>query len=354
MKLETAIVRAREWARRTWSRMSERGGMDEARKHHSRGLLIAAKFGGVLVALALVAAGWLYFGVYQPSAFFPLRTIITVPEGATVRDVAELLKSEQAIRSSFAFRVLFKLEGEHAQVQAGDYYFDRRLTITEVAGRMMRGEYGLEPVKVTVPEGATSYQMAELFSDKLTKFDEVTFLMLAKDKEGYLYPDTYVLLPNATASQVLDALERTFYERLRPLEEQVAAFGRPIHEIITMASLLEKEAYDADERRVIAGVLWNRIEIGMPLQVDAVFGYIESRETFSPKFSDLEVDSPYNTYKNIGLPPGPIGSPSLDSIEAAVTPEDTKALFYLHGRDGNLHVARTFDEHVVNRRRYLD
>ena len=92
----------------------------------------------------------------------------------------------------------------------------------------------------------------------------------------------------------------------------------------------------------------------MPLQVDAVFGYIERTETFSPKFSHLEIESPYNTYKNKGLPPGPIGSPSLEAIEAAVTPVETEALFYLHGRDGNLHLAQTYDEHLTNRRWYLD
>jgi UPF0755 protein len=92
----------------------------------------------------------------------------------------------------------------------------------------------------------------------------------------------------------------------------------------------------------------------MPLQVDAVFGFIEGTDIFSPKFSDLEVDSPYNTYKNKGLPPGPIGSPSLAALEAAVTPVSTEALFYLHGRDGSIHLAKTYTEHLVNRRSYLD
>jgi UPF0755 protein len=186
------------------------------------------------------------------------------------------------------------------------------------------------------------------------RFDSATFLMLARDKEGYLYPDTYTFLPNATVSQVLDALERTFYERIRPLETAIASSGKPIHEIITMASLLEKEAWDDDERKQIAGVLWHRIDINMPLQVDAVFGYIKGTNTFNPKFSDLEVDSPYNTYKNKGLPPGPIGSPSISSIEAAAQPVPTDALFYLHGRDGVLRVSKSFKEHLANRRMYLD
>jgi len=240
------------------------------------------------------------------------------------------------------------------QVRAGDYYFDRPLTLLEVARRITQGQFGLEPLRITIPEGATTYQMAQLFSEKLMRFDPQTFLLLARDKEGYLYPDTYVFLPNATVSQVLDALERTFYEKIRPLEGEIAASGRPISEIITMASLLEKEASKPSDRKQIAGVLWHRIDINMPLQVDAVFGYIKSKGTFSPKFSDLAVDSPYNTYKYKGLPPGPIGSPSISSIEAAANPDKTDALFYLHGRDGVLRIAKNYKQHLVNRRRYLD
>lgn len=313
-----------------------------------------AHVAGVTVGVLLCGTLYLFYGVYEPSSLFPVRTIITVPEGATLTDTAHLLESEGAIRSALSLRVLSRFMNSQTGVIAGDYSFDRPLTLLEVARRVTRGEFGLEPLRITIPEGATTYQMAELFADKLMRFDPQTFLMLARDKEGYLYPDTYVFLPNATVSQVLDALERTFYEKIRPLEADIAATGRPINEIITMASLLEKEAYKGQDRREIAGVLWKRIEINMPLQVDAVFGYIKGGETFSPKFSDLEVDSPYNTYKHKGLPPGPIGSPSVDSIEAATNPVPTEALFYLHGKDGVLRLAKNYKEHLVNRRRYLD
>jgi len=239
-------------------------------------------------------------------------------------------------------------------VMAGDYYFDEPLTIDAVAQRVTKGEFGLEPIKVTIPEGATTYQMAEILAKTYEKFDADLFKLLASEKEGYLFPDTYFFLPNVTTTEILNTMERTFYERLSIIEDKIAAFGRPVHEVVTMASLLEKEARDYDERRTIAGVLWNRIAINMPLQVDAVFGFIEGTDTFSPLFSDLEVDSEYNTYKNTGLPPGPIGSPSLEALEAAVSPEDTDAYYYLHGRDGVLRIAHTYDEHLDNRYLYLD
>jgi len=309
---------------------------------------------GMLAAVLLFASWWLYYGIEQPPAFFPLEEVISIPEGSTITDAARILKRAQVVRSVHAFRLAVVMDGDGGKVLAGDYYFTKPLTLTEVAKRVSRGEFGLEPIRVTVPEGATTYRMAELFGDSLPKFDPGTFILLAQGKEGYLFPDTYLFLPNATAQDVLEELEHNFYEKLRGLEERIGEFGRPIHEVVTMASLLEKEARDHRERREIAGVLWHRMEIGMPLQVDAVFGFIERTDTFSPLYSDLEVESPYNTYKNLGLPPGPIGSPSLSALEAAVTPTETDALFYLHGRDGILRLAKTYDEHLVNRWRYLD
>jgi UPF0755 protein len=314
----------------------------------------APHISGVLAAVLLFVSGWLYFGVAQPPAFFPLKSIITIPRGVSLQQAAVILKDAQAVRSAVAFRVMVSLNDGGDNVLAGDYYFDEPLTLKEMVHRITNGEFGLSPVRVTIPEGATTYRMAEILDDKLIKFDPVAFSLLTKDKEGYLYPDTYFFLPNVSASDVVAELERTFYERLQSIEDKIATFGKPVHEIITMASLLEKEAHTFDQRQQIAGVLWHRMDIGMPLQVDAVFGFIERTDTFSPKFSDLEVDSPYNTYENKGLPPGPIGSPSLSAIEAAVTPVPTDALFYLHGRDGALRVAHTYKEHLMNRRKYLD
>lgn len=326
---------------------------------HSAGALrtfvrLLPQLGGTLVALFVGGSLYAYFGMYQPPAFFPVREIVHIPEGATLEDVAYILHEEQVIRSTFAFRALVRFTGRDTTIDAGDYYFEHPLTLGDVALRLSNGEHGLTPITVVIPEGATTYQMAELLDATFESFDPITFLMLAEDKEGYLYPDTYQFLPNVRTTVVLDTLERTFYERLHKVEDNIALFGRPIHEIVTMASLLEKEAWDFEERRTIAGVLWQRLSIDMPLQVDAVFGFIERTETFSPLYSDLEVESPYNTYKNKGLPPGPIGSPSLSSIEAAVTPEATDALFYLHGKDGVLRLARTYEEHLTNKRRYLD
>jgi UPF0755 protein len=149
-------------------------------------------------------------------------------------------------------------------------------------------------------------------------------------------------------------MEQNFYHRIEPLEGLIADFGKPLDEVLTMASLLEKEARTPVSRRTIAGILWNRIDANMPLQVDAVFGYIKKGDIYSPKFSDLKVDSPYNTYKYKGLPPGPIANPSLASIRAAVTPIESSYLFYLSDRGGRMHYSTAYSQHLRYKRMYLN
>ena len=137
-------------------------------------------------------------------------------------------------------------------------------------------------------------------------------------------------------------------------QDAIKKSGRTQDEILTMASILEKEASKIKDRQQIAGVLWHRIDVGMPLQVDAVFPYIIGKNTFELTREDLAVDSPYNTYKYKGLPPGPIGNPGLDSILAAATPIKSKYVFFLSDKQGNFHYAVTYAQHLVNKAKYLD
>jgi UPF0755 protein len=306
----------------------------------------------VFLTCAMVVA-YCYVSFYRPPGVFPVRTILTIPEGMNLTEAAEYLAAHGVVRSPGAFRNAVWLMQSETNLKAGAYFFERPLSVVEVAQRLIAGNYGLRPVKVRIPEGATTYEIGAILERKLGTVDAETFTMLARPKEGYLYPDTYFFLPNASISQIIDVMERNFYAQLEPLATDILNSGKTLHEIVTMASLLEKEARWLDERRMIAGILWNRIGIGMPLQVDAVFGYINSTSTFHPKFSDLRVDSPYNTYKYKGLPPGPIASPSLVSIEAAATPQENDYLFYLTGRDGNMYYSENFKQHVDYKYRYL-
>jgi len=178
-------------------------------------------------------------------------------------------------------------------------------------------------------------------------------LRLASTSEGFLFPDTYFFLPTASTSAIVEEMRENFNRQTASLQADLLAADKSLLEIVTMASIVEKEAYDSEDRRMIAGVLWKRIEAKMRLQVDAVFPYILGKNTFQLTKADLNYDSPYNTYRYAGLPPGPIGSPSLDAITAALNPTESPYWFYLADDEGVTHFAKDFDEHVANKQKYL-
>ncbi|MDP3735559.1 MAG: endolytic transglycosylase MltG [bacterium] len=303
-------------------------------------------------AVLLSLVGYLFF--VRAPAHFPVGSIVMIPKGLTLHEAGVVLENAQVIRSPLLLRLVLALSGSERAVIAGDYFFSMRSNIFGIARRIRGGEYGLAPGRVLVQEGATRSEIAEILAAKFGRFDPTRFIEITLGAEGYLFPDTYFFLPTVSAEEVARVMREQFDARIASLAPEIEAFGRPLADIITMASLIEKEAHDLETMRRIASVLWNRMEVGMPLQVDAAFLYINGKNTFELTHDDLATTSPYNTYKHIGLPPGPIASPGLGAIEAAVTPVETDYLFYLSDRSGHTYFARTFDEHKVNRRLYLD
>ena len=148
-------------------------------------------------------------------------------------------------------------------------------------------------------------------------------------------------------------MRANFNTKIASSSRDIVASGHTLSDIVIVASLIEKEARTIANKRIVAGILWNRLALGMPLQVDAVFGYIFNRDTYSPSFEDLKVDSPYNTYTHTGLPPGPISNPGFDSIDATLHPTKTDYLYYLTGSDNLMHYATTYAGHQTNQRTYL-
>ena len=222
-----------------------------------------------------------------------------------------------------------------------------------VALRITTSDHRLEPVRVTVQEGLSVIEIAEIFEESLPEFDKTAFVLEARDKEGYLFPDTYLFLPNVTPGEIIAIMQDNFERKFKTIEDRVGEFGKTPEQVVVMASLLEREARTLETRRMISGILWQRYTIGMALQVDAVFEYINGKNTYELNLKDLEIDSPYNTYRYAGLPPGPIANPSLDSLIAAVTPIKSNYLFYLNDSEGVMHYAATHDEHVLNKEKYL-
>lgn len=304
--------------------------------------------------LFFVAALFLFYAVsFAPPKTFPLDSLISIHRGDTISDVASQFKQAHVVRSEFYFKLLTHFFGGSTGVIAGKYYFNEPLSVFSVVNRVLTGAYEIKAQKITIPEGFTAVDIAAKLASAFSNFDSASFLQLAKAKEGYLFPDTYHWLPDVEPIQVLTDMQKNFHQRIAPLAPAIYAFGKSEKEAIIMASLVEKEARQTDTRRIVAGILWKRIALGMPLQVDAVFPYIIGKNTFQLTTKDLQIDNPYNTYIHKGLPPGPISNPGLDSILAAITPLRSSYLFYLSDKDGNMYYARTLGEHLANKEKYL-
>ncbi len=282
---------------------------------------------------------------------FPEGGVVTISDGASISEASHVLKSANVIRSPFSFTSIVRLMNGAKGVLAGRYAFTNPENVFQVASRVSRGETGLKPVSITIPEGLDSREIALILSRELDNFDRDRFQELAREHEGYLFPETYHFLPGVTPESVINTMLDTFSEMVQPLEGDISASGRSLDTIVTMASILEREARKYETRRTVSGILWKRIDHSIPLQVDAVFGYIFGKSGYAPSFDDLEFDSPYNTYTNRGLPPGPIANPGLESIRAALDPADSPYFYYLTGSDGRMYYAQTFEQHKANRSR---
>ncbi len=315
------------------------------RTHTNRRTIIIAVVGGITV-------GYAYIFWVQPPETFPTDELVSVPQGETVSEIATRLRDDGVIRSPRMFRIIVTVLGRQKQLHAGDYLFKQPEDVFSIARAIAVGAYGLEPLRIRVPEGALTKEMAVMFGRQLTRFNADDFLAKAQPVEGYLFPDTYFFLPNATADTIIQAMRQNFDTQVATLGSKIQASGHSFEDIVNMASILEREGRNLDDRRLIAGVLWRRLKLGMALQADATMIYTLNRgEPITRKV--LATESPYNTYLHKGLPPTPIGSPSLSSLEAAATPIDKGYLFYLADSHGVTHYSKTYSGHLANQRLYL-
>jgi len=236
-------------------------------------------------------------------------------------------------------------------LQAGDYFFSNPESALSIAPRISSGVYGLVPERITIPEGLNIFQIAEIFKKYFLWFDVEEFV--ANAPEGYLFPDTYFFLPNVSADDVIRAMTQNFDRHIVAVTEDVEKFGKPLSDVIKMASILEEEARIFETRQIVAGVLWKRLDKGMLLQVDASFSYVNGKNSFTLTTADLQIDSPYNSYKYKGLPPTPISNPGLEAIQAAITPVETPYFYFLTDNTGVMRYGASYDDHLKNRRLYL-
>lgn len=292
-------------------------------------------------------------GVRAPADFAP-ETLVKVTPGMPVVDLGYALKDAHVIRSPFLFQTFSILFEKEASVVAGEYQFDAPLSLFGVIKRVSSGDFGRARITVRLPEGESLQEYTVLLDRALKKFDAKEFLSLMERREGYVFPDTYYFFPSTTTKEVIETINKNFQNRTKKLQEEILKTNHSLDDIIIMASIIEKEATrDPEEQKVISGILWRRIEIGMPLQVDATFKYYLDKTSRQVTRKDITTDHPYNTYVRKGLPPGPIGNPSLQTLEAAAFPTETAFLYYLHGNDSTAHYAQDYATHLKNKKLYL-
>lgn len=293
---------------------------------------------------------------------------ILIPESSTAREVAAILKDNNLVRSEKGFLAYCRKSGTDNKLQAGHYIFKRSFPLDKIVEKLVKGE--VVKISFTIPEGYTIQQIGDLlvnenicsraaWEEAISKDYSYDFLKLAPENavhlEGFLFPDTYMINENTSAEQIINIMLSNFSDIWNEnFAAEAKKKDRNIYDIITIAALIEREAMVDEERKTIAGVVMNRLDNGMPLQIDAtvIYSLGEYREVVT--YGDLECDSPYNTYKYGGLPLGPIASPGRFSIEAALNPEKHSYYYYVSKGDGSHYFSKTYAEHSRAKNKYIN
>jgi UPF0755 protein len=297
---------------------------------------------------------------------------LTVEEGAGLSLIAQELADRELISSPFWFKVYTKLDGSARSVQAGVFELQSGMSYATIIDIL--GEGDSEEVVITIPEGYTLKQISEEVTSKLdittTEWALMTGLaspleshpfIIAADKpdhvdlEGYMFPDTYHFFANATAEEVATKLleEMEANVEVAGISDNLSEAVPTIHDALTLASIVEREVRSPDDMATVAGLFYNRLEIGMALQADSTVNYFTGKDTPSVSLSDTEIESLYNTYLHTGLPPGAISNPGLNALQAVADPVSTDYFYFLTSPEGDVYYATTFEEHIVNRSLYL-
>lgn len=310
-----------------------------------------------LFALTILFGGLVFyvFSVTTAPAEFPTGEMFVVEDGQSAREIAQNLEQAGFVKSDSALYMIILLFHDPTSIKASTYKFKEPLSTFDIAERLAKGVFGVDVIRFVHFEGERNTKLAERAEAALPNFDTEEFLKLTKDKEGRMFPDTYLIPETYTAKELATLLETTFESKIEPLRAAIADSDYTEEEVIILASLIEREANTRDTKRQVAGVIQNRIREGMPLQLDASVEYnlvppYTSEDLAAALRSD---DTLYNTYTHAGLPPTPIGNPGLTSIEAVLRPLESNYLFYLTGRDGNFYFATTLAEHNRNIALYL-
>ncbi len=288
----------------------------------------------------------------------PIEKVFQIERGEGLKDISNSLKEEGLIRNRIIFNSYAFLTGNHKKIQSGYYLISSSENILKIIKKITRGNVMVE--KITIPEGFNLNQIEERLNksnlkrnysfsdinmnDMKKKFD----FLQSESLEGFLYPDTYYFNYNSRVEDIAERMLNNFDKKVYQKYPQENIF-----EIVTMASLIEKEVITSEDKKKVSGILWRRKEIGMPLQVDATIAYITGKRTTRISIEETRIDSPYNTYKYLGLPVGPICNPGSESILAALYPQENNYWYYLSTPEGETKFSKNLLQHNIYKNKYL-
>lgn len=326
----------------------------------------------VLSITIIIVGGFLFFwyGENKSTGSITEDTLFVVAAGESSKSVAERLEEMGGIQNKNVFLAHLAKEGQRNKLQQGVYTIYPTDTPTAIAERMVNGEITRTDIRITFPEGWPIKLMAERLTKNglpgadfsqaamkpdpkwRTKYSFLKTLPPSATLEGFLFPDTYDFAPTVTADEIIDRMLENFGKKVTPdIEAAASARQKTFFQLITLASIVEEEGRTEADRKIVADVFWKRLAIGQPFQSDATVNYVLGTFKEQPTFEDIEADSPYNTYKNAGLPPGPISNPSLQSIRAAAFPTPNPYYYFLNNLETKeMFFGATYEDHLANRK----
>lgn len=328
------------------------------------------KFLIFIVAAILILGGLVYYQLYISLDSGTPEKIFTIEKGSGLSVIASQLKQEGLIKSKTAFSFYVFINGGQHKLKAGEYSLSPSMNISEIANKIIKGD--VKGIKITIIEGWNINDIAEYLEGKgiFSKesflqaiipskeiIREFSFLVDKPEKnnlEGYLFPDTYWINDKTDINEFVKMMLNNFDNRITPeMREEIASQEKTIFEIVTMASIIEKEVATEQDRQIVSGIFWRRLESHFPLQSCATIAYALGVDKWRYSINDTQVNSPYNTYKYAGLPAGPISNPGISAIDAAIYPKETGYLYFLSKPDGETVFSRTLKEHNLAIQKYL-
>ena len=328
----------------------------------------------ILVFLIAGVVGWIVWSCYRVSKNMTEPVALIIEKGDSLGVIAKKIENAGMIKRAWVFELYAFVVGKQSKFQAGEYRLEAPFSVANLIYELTINPGKFQDRVIKVYEGWNNRNIAEALesqgwgsakdflalqttlNEKLSaRYDFLAERPKGFDMEGYLFPDTYRVSRQADFEQILIKMLDNFEAKLTPdLRADIVKSGHTLHEIVTMASVIEREVRSEEDRALVSGVFWNRIKIGMGLQSDATVNYVNSTRTTRPTLEELKTDSQYNTYKYKGLPPGPICSPSLSAIKAAIYPAETDYLYFLSAKDGRTIFSKTYQEHLNAKYKYLD